>query len=186
MSFLIFQISMLASLFGSAPSDMLTCHRLQTGVSATGSALSPHAGAAARLQLPSHGGGGLRQPEGHSVACGRPRLCLAAGRGASRWWERAETVVLGQGLNYSFLRHDGATRASTPSRFLTCVLRSTIILCAQRTVLLGSARASAASRSERLSCRVARNPVRRRVAGRLARLGQKLEKKARSDRFSQK
>ena len=55
MSFLIFQISMLASLFGSAPSDMLTCHRLQTGVSATGSALSPHAGAAARLQLPSHG-----------------------------------------------------------------------------------------------------------------------------------
>ena len=34
MSFLIFQISMLASLFGSAPSDMLTCHRLQTGVSA--------------------------------------------------------------------------------------------------------------------------------------------------------
>ena len=51
MSFLIFQISMLASLFGSAPSDMLTCHRLQTGVSATGSARPPHAGAAARLQL---------------------------------------------------------------------------------------------------------------------------------------
>ena len=80
MSFLIFQISMLASLFASAPSDMLTCHRVQAGVSARGSALSPHTGAAARLQLPSHGGGGLRQPEGHSVACGRPRLCLAAAR----------------------------------------------------------------------------------------------------------
>ena len=86
-----------------------------------------------------------------------------------------ETVVFGQGLNYKFLVALGEALAVD-----NYSVSSTVSGARQREGQRGIHLAASVSLVARTT------PPRRRVAGRLAELGQKLEKKARSDRFSQK